>query len=435
MTRVGFVARQVALVQCHDNRHPGRLDVADGLFRLGHDSVIGRDDQHGDVGDIGTPCPHVGERCVARRIHESDGSPVLFNLVRANMLGDTAGLAGDESRADQIIEQRRLAVVDMAKKRDDWRTGYQLIRVVFPLLDFRDQCVLECRLLLQFQFDAEFGGQHFDQSAADGGVDRQRLAHADQRLHDACRGDSGCLGETADGTGQFQCRLSLARRGGIGAAMDQGTPFLRCGGFPIGLDGTGGFGLSSGPPCLSLGPRTGHAGQFGMLGSNNRGAVPASSSPRSFGRLSRDRLLARAFRPFAFGTFTREVFQRRSTLTLAGGQRLFGQTDLRLLGLRFGRRRLRCRLFYLRHRRDVDHLASDASACVRRWSLFWVWPPRLPPARLSREMISSREACRTSGATREEAAAGWVGDSSVAAAASGDSGGAAGTVSLVCGAV
>ncbi len=63
---------QVDLVDGHDHRHAGVLGVADGLDRLRHDLVIGRDDEHHDVGDLGTAGPHGGERLVARRVEEGD---------------------------------------------------------------------------------------------------------------------------------------------------------------------------------------------------------------------------------------------------------------------------------------------------------------------------------------------------------------------------
>ena len=44
--------------------------VADRLFGLRHDAVVGRDDQHRDVGHVGTAGTHFGERFVARRIDE-----------------------------------------------------------------------------------------------------------------------------------------------------------------------------------------------------------------------------------------------------------------------------------------------------------------------------------------------------------------------------
>ena len=42
----------VDLVERDDDRHLGRLGVVDRLDRLGHDAVVGGDDQYGDVGHL-----------------------------------------------------------------------------------------------------------------------------------------------------------------------------------------------------------------------------------------------------------------------------------------------------------------------------------------------------------------------------------------------
>ncbi len=47
--RIG--AGQVDLVQGDDDRNPGGLGVADGLFGLGHDAVVGGNDQDRNVGN------------------------------------------------------------------------------------------------------------------------------------------------------------------------------------------------------------------------------------------------------------------------------------------------------------------------------------------------------------------------------------------------
>ena len=51
-TRVAVGVGAVHLVDGHDDRHVGRRGVVDGLDRLGHDAVVGGDDQHDDVGRL-----------------------------------------------------------------------------------------------------------------------------------------------------------------------------------------------------------------------------------------------------------------------------------------------------------------------------------------------------------------------------------------------
>ena len=104
----------------------GRLGVADRFFGLRHDAVIGRDDQHRDIGDIGPAGPHLGERFVTRRIDERD-VPAVFRLdrIRANVLRDAARFAGNDIGANDLVQQRRLAVIDVAEHRDDRRPRLQ----------------------------------------------------------------------------------------------------------------------------------------------------------------------------------------------------------------------------------------------------------------------------------------------------------------------
>ena len=47
--RIGLVD----LVDRHDERHAGRLRVADRLHRLGHDTVISRHHEHDDIRHLG----------------------------------------------------------------------------------------------------------------------------------------------------------------------------------------------------------------------------------------------------------------------------------------------------------------------------------------------------------------------------------------------
>ena len=123
---LGLGVGPVHLVDRDDDRHLRRLGVADRLDRLLHDAVIGGDHQHDDVGDVGAARPHRGEGLVARRVDEGDLLAALQrDPVGADMLGDAAGLAGRDIGLAQRVEQRGLAVVDMAHHRDDRRARLQ----------------------------------------------------------------------------------------------------------------------------------------------------------------------------------------------------------------------------------------------------------------------------------------------------------------------
>ena len=94
--RIGVVA--VDLVDRDDDRHPGGPRVVDRLDGLGHHAVVGRNDEHDDVGGLGAAGAHRGEGLVARGVDERDEAAVLDGLVRADVLGDATGLAGDDVR-------------------------------------------------------------------------------------------------------------------------------------------------------------------------------------------------------------------------------------------------------------------------------------------------------------------------------------------------
>ena len=50
--------------------------MADGLARLGHDAIVGSNDQHDDVGDLCAAGAHGREGLVARRVQEGDLAPL-----------------------------------------------------------------------------------------------------------------------------------------------------------------------------------------------------------------------------------------------------------------------------------------------------------------------------------------------------------------------
>ena len=118
---VGVGAGLVHLVDGDHERHLGGARVVDGLDRLRHDAVVGRHHDHGDVGDLGAAGAHGGERLVARGVEEGDLPAVVVHLVGADVLGDAAGLARRDLGGADRVEERRLAVVDVAHHRDHRR--------------------------------------------------------------------------------------------------------------------------------------------------------------------------------------------------------------------------------------------------------------------------------------------------------------------------
>ena len=105
--------------------------MLDGLDRLRHDAVVGRDHQNHDVGHIGAARPHRREGGVAGGVQEGDLLAVFqTHLIGADVLGDAAGFAARHVGGAQGVEQRGLAVVDVAHDGHDRRTGFGRLGVV-----------------------------------------------------------------------------------------------------------------------------------------------------------------------------------------------------------------------------------------------------------------------------------------------------------------
>src|SRR5664280_2178500 len=124
----------VDLVDGHHDRDLGGLGVVERLDRLRLHPVVGRDDQHHDVGGLGAAGAHCGEGLVARRVDEGD-QPFLAgdlgaHLVGPDVLGDPARLAFGHPGGPDGVEQLGLAMVDVTHDRDHRRPGDQLDVVV-----------------------------------------------------------------------------------------------------------------------------------------------------------------------------------------------------------------------------------------------------------------------------------------------------------------
>jgi len=102
--------------------------VVDRLARLGHDTVIGGNNQDYDVGHFCAAGTHCGKGLVTRCIKERDLATLQFHVIRADVLGDAAGLAGNNICLTYGIQQRRLAMVDVTHDRNNRGTFLQSLR-------------------------------------------------------------------------------------------------------------------------------------------------------------------------------------------------------------------------------------------------------------------------------------------------------------------
>ncbi len=302
---------QVDLVERHDDRHLGRLGVGDRLHGLGHDAVVGGNDQHDDVGDIGTAGAHRGECLVAGRIDECDGPVVGLDLVSADVLRDAATLGVDHVRLADPVQQRGLAVVDMPKNRDNRGPGHEILRVA-GLGEGRDHLLFRGGLVDHLELDAELHGEHDGEVFLQGGVDGQELVQAHQLAEQIAVLDADRFGKGPHADRRLDLGARLASGGQHGAMPTPGllrtarAPELlilageQCGG------GYGGCDPAFAGPLVPLGPAAGpiggraQAGAFvlaifffihrrGRRGCRRGQARPDAPGLRSGGRATRAR--------------------------------------------------------------------------------------------------------------------------------------------------
>ena len=115
---VGIGGGFVDFVDCEDHGHACSRGMVDGLDRLRHDIVVGGDDDDCKVGHFRSTGTHGGEGLVAGGVEEGDSPSVgELDVVGSDMLGDAACLSRYDVGFTDIVEQRGLAMVDVAALR------------------------------------------------------------------------------------------------------------------------------------------------------------------------------------------------------------------------------------------------------------------------------------------------------------------------------
>ena len=182
----------------------------DRLTRLRHDTVVGGDHQHHDVGGLGTTGTHRRECLVARRVEEGDHALLRLDVIGADVLGDAAHFAGCNLRRTDVVEQRGLAVIDVTHHghhrcaRLEWRIGGLFGR-------FEESVrIVELgrhRLVAHF-LDHDHRGLLVEHL-----VDRDHAAHLHHRLDDFGGLDRHLVGEVGDRDGLGHVDLAHDRLG------------------------------------------------------------------------------------------------------------------------------------------------------------------------------------------------------------------------------
>jgi len=282
--RVG--ALLVDLVDRGDDRHVGRARVVDRLVGLRLGAVVRRHHDHGDVGDPGAAGAHGGERLVARRVQEGHRLAVVVDLVGADVLRDPAGFARHDLGLADRVQQRGLAVVDVAHDGHHGRTLEQI-----------GLGVLEGRL------DLDVVGRVDDLDLL-----AELLREDPERLVGERLGEGGHLPQAH----QLLDHLGYRDAERLGGFLDRGA------GVDADQVGSGRQrgGASPPPPrrrCRGAGVRGADGAAARAAGRPSAGARPASRSPRGAGRRRPRRAPAhrRASRAWVAAWAPRAAGQRR----------------------------------------------------------------------------------------------------------------------------
>ena len=193
LTLSGLTSSRSILLMATMTGHVGRLGVLDGLDRLRHHAVVGRDHEDHDVGHVRPAGTHGREGGVAGGVDEGDEPVVLGDLVGTDVLGDAARLAGDDVGVADRVEQQRLAVVDVAHDRDDGGSAREVLRVLRVL-----DAELELLVGHEVDLEAELGREDLDGVLGQRLLHRHHLAHLEQLLDDRCTGDVELLRDLVD---------------------------------------------------------------------------------------------------------------------------------------------------------------------------------------------------------------------------------------------
>ena len=110
--------------------------MGDSLFRGRHHRVIGCDDDDCDIRNLCTAGTHGRKRLVSRCVKECYPTSVAqLHVIRSYVLRDTSGLTGNHVGVADVVEQRRLTVVDVSHDGNNRSTRHKVVLVVLLFTD------------------------------------------------------------------------------------------------------------------------------------------------------------------------------------------------------------------------------------------------------------------------------------------------------------
>ena len=158
------------------------------------------------------------KRSVLEFVSNEDGRITHDSLIKLGAISLlTAGMATSAS----ALTRGESPSGKLAWEYDEVAKDYIKVTCYDSIENGGDHRVFERLLLLELQFDAQFGGEHLDIFSFDRGIDRQHDAKAQERLLHLHRANAGRFRETANCTGQFEGYFSLSRCRGVRPTADQ----------------------------------------------------------------------------------------------------------------------------------------------------------------------------------------------------------------------
>ena len=177
--------------------------MVQSLNGLRHHAVISSHDEHRDIGGLGTASTHSRERLVARSIDEGD-SPLGvvdlgLDLIGANGLSDTTGLAFHHVGMAQGVQQLRLAVVNVTHDGNNGGTCNEVRVVALVLTKLEIEGLQQLAVLVLWGHDldlvVELAAQDLQGVVRYRLGSRDHLAQIEQHLHQLCRLGINLLGQ------------------------------------------------------------------------------------------------------------------------------------------------------------------------------------------------------------------------------------------------
>src|SRR5450830_801314 len=202
-------ARLVDFVHCHNQWNTSGLGVLDSFNGLRHHAVVRCNHQDHDVSRLGTTGTHCGKRGVTWGVEEGDHAAIGFNVVSADVLGDTAGFASSYLGTTNVVEQRCLTMVNVAHYGHNWRTGE---RLTFKLQGL-GQGIFQGGVADQGHFVAQFFGYQLSSFLIKHLVDGRWSTQFEHELDDFSSLDRHLIGEIANSDGLADLHITHDRAG------------------------------------------------------------------------------------------------------------------------------------------------------------------------------------------------------------------------------